>query len=172
MYVEVTCQEVLENARRKNLLWILVHLHGQMSQKVSGWTGYNILVCNEIDVRQDNIRYLPTIDAPATSLSTVHEILVRSLKIKEALGLKSIVLGRVVRKETAWRKVTEAVNQEARKEYSAAVYRDKVWKNIRDTYVRAIGGCWKKSGSESVEENSTLDDGVDDEADVDDSSDF
>jgi len=91
-YVEVTCQEVLENARRKTLLWILVRLHAQVSQKVSGWTGYNILVRNEIDVRQDNIRYLPTIDAPATSLSTVHEILVRSLKIKEALGLKSIVL--------------------------------------------------------------------------------
>lgn len=50
------------------------------------------LVSNEIDVRQDKIGYLPTIDAPATSLSTVHEILVRSLKIKEALGLKSIVL--------------------------------------------------------------------------------
>ena len=30
---------------------------------------------------------------------------------------------------------------------AAADYRDKVWKNIRDTYVRAIGGRWKKSGS-------------------------
>lgn len=36
--VEVTCQE--ENARRKNLLWILVRLRGQMSLKVSGWTGW------------------------------------------------------------------------------------------------------------------------------------
>ena len=63
-----------------------------MNQKVSGWTGYNILVCNEIEARQDNIGYLPTIDAPVTSMSTVHEILVRSQTIREALELKSIVL--------------------------------------------------------------------------------
>ena len=63
-----------------------------MSQKVSGWSGYNILVRNKIEARQDNSGYLPTIDAPATSMSTVHEILVRSQKIREALELKSIVL--------------------------------------------------------------------------------
>ena len=91
-YVEVNDQEALENARRKTLLWVLVRLHAQMNQKVSGWTGYNILVRNEIEARQDNIGYLPTIDAPATSMSTVHEILVRSQKIREALELKSIVL--------------------------------------------------------------------------------
>ena len=70
-YVEVNNQEALENARRKNLLWVLVRLHAQINQKVSGWSGYNILVCNEIEARQDNIGYLPTIDAPATSMSTV-----------------------------------------------------------------------------------------------------
>ncbi|KAK3746969.1 hypothetical protein QZH41_002521 [Actinostola sp. cb2023] len=91
-YVEVTCQEALENARRKNLLWVLVRLHGEVNQKVSGWTGFNILVRNEVEVCQDNIGYLPTIDAPATNMSTVHEVLVRSLKIKEVLHLKSIVL--------------------------------------------------------------------------------
>ena len=35
-YVEVTCKEVLENARRKNLLWVLVRLHGEVNQKVAG----------------------------------------------------------------------------------------------------------------------------------------
>ena len=91
-YVEVNDQEVLENAQRKNLLWVLVGLHAQMNQKVSGWTGYNILVRNKIEARPDNIGYLPTIDAPATSMSTVHKILVRSQKIREALELKSKVL--------------------------------------------------------------------------------
>ena len=43
-YVEVNDQEALENAQRKNLLWVLVRLHAQVSQKVSGWTDYNILV--------------------------------------------------------------------------------------------------------------------------------
>ena len=35
-YVDVSCEEALENARRKNLLWILVRLHADAKQKVSG----------------------------------------------------------------------------------------------------------------------------------------
>jgi len=38
------------------------------------------------------IGYLPTIDAPATDLATVHKVLVLSLKIKNTLKLKGIVL--------------------------------------------------------------------------------
>ena len=45
-----------------------------------------------MSVSQDSIGYLPTINAPATQLSTVQEILVQSLKIKETLHLESIVL--------------------------------------------------------------------------------
>ena len=33
-FVEVTCQEALGNARRKNLLWVLVRLHADSGQKV------------------------------------------------------------------------------------------------------------------------------------------
>ena len=40
----------------------------------------------------DVIGYLPTIDAPATDMATVHEALVQSLKIKNNLNLKSIGL--------------------------------------------------------------------------------
>ena len=59
-YVEVNYQEAIESARIKNLLWVLVRLRAQENQRVSGWTGYNILIRNEIEVRQDNIGYLPT----------------------------------------------------------------------------------------------------------------
>ncbi|CAH1248853.1 Hypp8457 [Branchiostoma lanceolatum] len=105
-YVDVTCQVALENARRRDLLWILVRLHGETRQKVSGWTGYNISVRNETEIIQDTIGYLPTIDAPATNMSTVHEILVRSLKIKDALHLKSIVL---VFDQALYAKATEII---------------------------------------------------------------
>ena len=47
---------------------------------------------DEVDVSQNSIGYLTTIDAPATDMSTVHEILVRSLKIRDTLKLKTIVL--------------------------------------------------------------------------------
>lgn len=91
-YVEVTHVQAMENARRKNLIWVLVRLHGRVKQKASGWTGFNIAVRDVVDVTQDNIGYLPTIDSPATDLSTVQEVLVQSLNIKNTLKLNSIVL--------------------------------------------------------------------------------
>ncbi len=91
-FVEVTAEEILAEARKKNLLWILVRLHAKEKQKASGWTGFNISVRREVQVSQDIIGYLQTIDAPATDVATVYEVLVRSLKIKNTLKLKSIVL--------------------------------------------------------------------------------
>ena len=105
-FVEVTCQETLENARRKNLLWVLVRLHADARQKVSGWTGFKISVRNELEVRQDSVGYLPTINTPATNMSTVHEVLMHSVKIKDTLQLKSIV---VVLDQALYVKATEIV---------------------------------------------------------------
>ncbi|KAL9977627.1 hypothetical protein ACROYT_G015055 [Oculina patagonica] len=45
-----------------------------------------------LPVSKDNVGYLPTVDAPATDMATVHEVLVRSLKIKDSLRLQSIVV--------------------------------------------------------------------------------
>ena len=60
------------------------------NRTVSGWTGFNIIVRIEVEVSKDNIGYLPTIDAPATNMSTVFEVLSQSLKIKDSLKLNSI----------------------------------------------------------------------------------
>ena len=65
----------------------------QREAKASGWTGFNISFRNEVHlVLQDITGHLPTIDAPATDMATVHEVLVQSVKIKNTLKLKSIVL--------------------------------------------------------------------------------
>ena len=63
-----------------------------MNWTVSGWTGFNIVICIEVEVSKNNcyIGYLPTINAPATKMSTVFEVLSRSLKIKDSLKLNSI----------------------------------------------------------------------------------
>jgi hypothetical protein len=104
-FVEVISAEMLANARQKNLLWILVRFHAQERQKTSGWTGFNISVRNQVQVSKDNIGYLPTIDSPATDMATVHEVLlVQSLKIKNQIKLKSIVL---VFDQALYAKVTE-----------------------------------------------------------------
>ena len=102
-YVEVTSEQVIEHARKKNLLWILVRLHANAKQKASSWTGFNLSV-REQPVSKDNVGYLPTVDAPATDMDTVHEVLVRSLKIKDSLRLQSIV---VVFDQALYAKATE-----------------------------------------------------------------
>ena len=75
----------------RNLLQILVTLHAKEMQQASGWTGCNISLRNKIQVLQDVIRYLPTIDGQATDMVIIHEVLVQWLKIKNTLKLKGIV---------------------------------------------------------------------------------
>ena len=85
-------EEILAEARKKNFPWILVRLHAKGKQKGSGWAGFNISVRNKVQVSQNVIGYLPTIDAPAKDKATVHEAMVQSLKMKNTLKLKTIVL--------------------------------------------------------------------------------
>ena len=103
-FVEVTAEEIFAEARKKNLFWILLRLHAKEKQKASGWTGFNISVRNKVQVSQDVIGYLPTMDAPAADIATIHEVLVQSLKIKNTLKLKSIVL---VFNQSLYAKATE-----------------------------------------------------------------
>ena len=45
--------------------------------------GFNVTTRDNISVCKDTIGYLPTINAPATQLSTVHQILIQAAKIKD-----------------------------------------------------------------------------------------
>ena len=74
-YVEVSSTEVQRNAWKKNLLWILVRLHAAEKQNVCGWTGFNILVQDEIEVKKDNIGYLPTIDERGNSIRDLESVI-------------------------------------------------------------------------------------------------
>lgn len=103
-YLEVTSTQIMENARKKNLLWLLACVHSSENQTIPSWTEFNILVRNEHMVAKDNIGYLPTINAAATDMSTVYQVLMKSLQIKETLHLQSIV---VVFDQALYAKVTE-----------------------------------------------------------------
>ncbi|XP_028407332.1 uncharacterized protein LOC114534419 [Dendronephthya gigantea] len=50
-------------------------------------------------------------------------------------------------KENAWQEVAECVNKDSDTSYTVSEYKDRIWKNIRDNYVRALSGTAKKSGS-------------------------
>ena len=65
------------------MLWILARQLNSEDQKVPSWTGFNI---------QARVEYVPTINAPATELTTVFEILNQSEEIRKKLDLSSIVV--------------------------------------------------------------------------------
>ena len=68
---------VLENLKKLPAKKPKQSLNGDAKQKVGGQTGFNSLKRNEIEVCQDSVVSLPTIDAPATNMSTKDEVLAR-----------------------------------------------------------------------------------------------
>ena len=83
--------DVIKEVHNKNIVWFLTRQVKHSDQAVMGWTGFNITVRKDIPVSQDNIGYLPTINAPATNMSTVYEILNQSIQIRNTLKLHKIV---------------------------------------------------------------------------------
>ena len=78
------------NQERKHLSWILSRKE-DMNYVVPSWTGFNILIRNEMPILRRNIKYLTSIDSSATELCTVITVLDCCLKIKEQLRLNYIV---------------------------------------------------------------------------------
>ena len=78
------------NQERMHLSWILSRKE-DINSVVPSWTGFNILIRNEMPILSSNIQYLTSIDSPATEMCTVITVLDRCLKIKEQLRLNYIV---------------------------------------------------------------------------------
>ena len=76
----------------KNLMWILAKQANTGCQTIPSWTGFNIRTRDQVSVSEDIIEYLPTINAPATELTTVFEILNQSKLIRRELSLQTIVV--------------------------------------------------------------------------------
>ena len=89
---EVDSNTIIKEARKKNILvFVLARLHyAAHKQKTSSWTGFNIKVHDKENIVDSNVGYLPTINSLATGMSTVNEILNRSLSIMPSLDLTSI----------------------------------------------------------------------------------
>ena len=66
----------------KNILWMLSRQRETENQDIPNWTGFNIKTRDKVSVSRDVVQYLLTINAPATELSTVFEILIQSEEIR------------------------------------------------------------------------------------------
>lgn len=76
----------------KNLIWILSRQANPESQTIPSWTGFNIKTRDQLSVSEDVVEYLPTINAPATEMNTVYEIINQSELIRKELCLKTMVV--------------------------------------------------------------------------------
>jgi hypothetical protein len=85
-------REAAQVATKKNLLWILARQTDPESQEIPSWTGFNIKTRDQVSISEDIVGYLPTINAPATELTTVYEILNQSELIREELLLETVVV--------------------------------------------------------------------------------
>ena len=81
---------LLADQEKINLAWILSRTIS-IPQIIPSWTGFQISIRDNLTVVKTPVGYLDSIDAPATEISTVYHVLKRSLKIKDSLGLQSIV---------------------------------------------------------------------------------
>lgn len=87
--ITTTSEAVIKRSRNDNHLWVLTRLLNADKQTVSSWTGYNILIKIDSNTEKDEIGYLPTINAPATEMSTVKAIMDTALEIISSLQLDS-----------------------------------------------------------------------------------
>ena len=85
-------EKVAQVACRKNLVWIVSRQADQDNQLIPSWTGFNIRTRDRAPISEDVVGYLPTINAPATELNTVFEILNQSERIRKELLLETIVV--------------------------------------------------------------------------------
>ncbi|KAG1685808.1 hypothetical protein GQR58_008924 [Nymphon striatum] len=61
-------------------------------KQVGSWTEFNIRTRDNVTVKPDKVGHLPTINAPATELSTVQELLSQSVFIQQHLSLDKIAV--------------------------------------------------------------------------------
>ena len=88
--IEVDTKDAVQLAKKKKLVWLLARIASPEHQTVSSWTGFNILSRDEVKAVQNSVGYLPTMNAPATQMTTVNEVLNQS-NIMQSLELKTIV---------------------------------------------------------------------------------
>ena len=75
------------NQEQMRLSWILSRKE-DINYVVHSWTGFNILIRNEMLILSSNTQYLTSIDPAASEMCTVIRVLDRCLKIKEAVTIK------------------------------------------------------------------------------------
>lgn len=96
LFTKETClqeeKKAAQDSSIKNLMWIIARQVNSETQTIPSWTGFNIRTRDQLHVSEDIVEYLPTINAPATEMNTVYEIIKQSEVIRKELCLQTIVV--------------------------------------------------------------------------------
>ncbi|KAG1659940.1 Choline O-acetyltransferase [Nymphon striatum] len=84
--------DVIRSATKEALDWVKIMCQPNNDTVFGSWTEFNIRTRDNVTVKPDKVGYLPTINAPATELSTVQELLSQSVFIQQHLSLDKIAV--------------------------------------------------------------------------------
>ena len=76
--------------RRRYLGWSTLRKNN-IERLIPSWTGFQILVTNNVLTLKTSVGYMQSIDSPATDITTIFQVMCRALKIKDTLKLPEIV---------------------------------------------------------------------------------
>lgn len=143
--IDIDITQVLKTALQKDLVWFLARQIDPTNQHIMAWTGFNIITRNDIQVFQDVVGYLPTINGPATNMSTVNEVLNQSDNIRKTLKLEKVV---VVLDQALYAKATE-IQWKHHDKFQNVILRMGTFHTICN-FLSVIGKRFQGSGLKSI----------------------
>ena len=81
---------MIDNCNKSNFIWSLMRKNS-IPRSIPSWTGFQIVVNNNIPTLKITVGYLDCINAPVTEISTVYQVMRRASNIVDSLNLLSIV---------------------------------------------------------------------------------
>ena len=66
---------LMNDVNQRHFLWCLMRHNDSIPYIVPSWTGFQISISNKIPTLKSNIAYLDCIDAPATQISTIYQVI-------------------------------------------------------------------------------------------------
>ena len=90
MIVNEERDAIFANQHILNLAW-LSSRRSLSASSILSWTGYHIKLRMGQSVKKDLVGYLDCLDAPATEMSTIYDLMERAVKIREYLNIPTLV---------------------------------------------------------------------------------
>lgn len=82
---------VLDQAKSRDIAWLLCRMEGPNQQHIPAWTGFNHLV-SQSDTDVNSVGHMPILTAPADDMNTVYTLITRCKHISDSLSLSHTVI--------------------------------------------------------------------------------